>query len=95
MENDRQFYKASFTIDGRSLEAFYSYEAQLIGVSRNISLDQLPLSLMKETKEKGTANQITELFELLTDKGTEYFISFNTGKEVKAYKSNGYYWTRY
>jgi hypothetical protein len=89
------FYKASFTADGNSMEAFFSYDGELIGVSRNIKLAQLPLSLVKETKQLIGVNQPTQLFELLTDRGTEYLITFNTGKDVKTFKSDGYSWSRY
>jgi hypothetical protein len=46
------FYKASFTVDSHPLEAFFSYDGQLIGVSRKLRIDQLPLSLIKEATEK-------------------------------------------
>lgn len=89
------YYKASFIDNGQPLEAFYSYEAKLIGVSKVIKLNQLPMNLAKEAKEKGAPNQVTQLFELLTERGTEYFITFNTGKEIKTFKSDGYDWVRY
>lgn len=89
------FYKASFTVDAQPLEAFYAFDGHLIAVSRKISLEQLPMSLIKETKEKGTADQVTDLFELLSDRGTEYFIAFGTGDDMKTYKSDGYTWSRY
>lgn len=90
-----KFYKASFNADGTTMEAFYSYEGTLIGVSRSIKLVQLPLSLFKETKQLIGVNQPNELFELLTDRGTEYFITYSVGKEVKTFKSDGYSWSRY
>lgn len=89
------YYKAFFTVDGYALEAFYSHLGELIALSRNITLDQLPMSLLKEAIEKISTNQVTEFFELLTDRGTEYFLRFNTGKDVKTFKSEGYGWSRY
>lgn len=89
------FYKASFIADGTSMEAFFSHEGNLIGVSRNIALAQLPLSLVKEAKQLIGVNQPNQLFELLTDRGTEYFITYNVGKELKTFKSDGYSWSRY
>jgi hypothetical protein len=91
------FYKAAFTVGGNPIEAFFSYEGQLIGVSRKITIDQLPLSLIKKVNEKGAATEITELFELLTDRGTEYFITYGTGKGQKIFKSSGGFhsWSRY
>ncbi|HZH94612.1 MAG TPA: hypothetical protein VEY06_01960 [Flavisolibacter sp.] len=91
------FYKAAFTFDDNPLEAFFSHEGQLMGVSRKIIIDQLPLSLIKKVNEKGATTEITELFELLTDRGTEYFITYGTGKEQKTLKSSGTFpsWSRY
>jgi hypothetical protein len=94
-KSTNNFYKASFNINDTPLEAFYSFEGALIGVSRHINIDQLPLSLIKDTNEKATASQVTDLFELLTDEGTEYYVTFKNDKETKTYKSSGYSWTRY
>lgn len=89
------FYKASFTAGNQPLEVFYSFEGERIGISRNISINQLPMSLLKEAHEKASAAQVTDLFELLTDKGTEYFITVGSGKDQKTYKSSGVSWSRY
>jgi hypothetical protein len=89
------FYKASFVINDAPSEAFYSFEGALIGVSRHIDIDQLPMNLIKDTKEKAAMGQVTDLFELLTDQGTEYYVTFENDKETKTYKSTGYSWTRY
>lgn len=89
------FYKASFTVDAQPLEAFYSFDGQLIAVSRKIRVEQLPMALIKEAKEQGSLDQVTDLFELSSDRGTEYFITFGAGNEAKIYKSGGYMWSRY
>lgn len=89
------FYKVSFTSDNKPLEAFYSFDGELIGLSRNLSIDQLPMNLIKEAKEKGANSQVAELFELQTDRGTEYFITFKNDKGGKTYKSGGEIWSRY
>ena len=89
------FYKASFTTNTQSLEAFFSYDGRLIGVSRKLRIDQLPLVLIKEASEKGAAAEITDLFELSSDRGTEYFLTYGSGKEQKTFKSTGSSWSRY
>ncbi len=89
------FYKASFTTNGQLLDAFYNFEGKMIGLSRALTPAQLPMGLIKEVLEKSATDNITELFELLTDKGTEYFITYNNGKESTTYKSDGSAWMRY
>src|SRR6476660_5475261 len=60
-ETTSNFYKASFTIDGQSLKAFYSFDGLLIGLSRQINVDQLPMALIKDVKEKSATNTVTDL----------------------------------
>ena len=94
-ETASNFYKATFSIDGHALKAFYAFDGKMIGLSRNIAVDQLPMVLIKEVKEKSANSTISELFELLTDRGTEYYISYQNGKDIKTYKSTGTDWVRY
>ena len=89
------FYKASFIQDNKAFEAFYSFDGERIGLSRNLTIDQLPMNLIKEAKLKGGSSQVSELFELQTDRGTEYFITFKNDKGIKTYKSTGDLWSRY
>jgi hypothetical protein len=90
-----ELYKATFTVDGSQREAFFSADGSLTALSRKLSIDQLPLALVKEVKEKATTYGIADLFELLTDNGTEYFLEINNGKQSKRYRSDGYGWIRY
>lgn len=88
------FYKASFTTNAQALEAFYNAAGELIATSRKVSVDQLPMSLQKDLKQKAPIYHEEELFELLTDRGTEYFVRFNNGSTAKSYKSMGGSWVR-
>ena len=87
------YYKAIFTYDEQELQAFYSFEGVLIATSRNITISQLPLSLIREVKKLTTNSEYSDLFELLTERGTEYFITVKNDKETKNYKSTGYSWS--
>lgn len=89
------FYKASFTAQGQLIEAFYNHAGKMIGLSRFLSPEQLPLSLIKEVMEKKEKSAVKEIFELLTDKGTEYFITYTDGAAETTYTSDGDAWVRY
>ena len=89
------YYQATFTIDGHPLKAFYSFDGGLIGLSRQINVGQLPLALIADVKDKSANSTITDLFELLTDRGTEYYITYKGDKDTKTFQSTGEYWTRY
>src|SRR3954466_1882370 len=56
------YYKATFAINGHQLKAFYSFDGELIGMSRQISVDQLPMALNADVKDKSATNKITDLF---------------------------------
>ena len=89
------FYKASFIADGQSYDAFYSFDGQLIALSRSITVNQLPMSLSKEVKEKSATNSISDLFEIWSERGTEYYVTFHNEKGAKTYKSEGTSWVLY
>lgn len=89
------FYKASFSIKDQKVDAFYGFDGKMIGLSRFISVNQLPLSLIKEAVKKSETASVSELFELLTEKGTEYFITYANEKGNTTYKSAGDSWVRY
>ena len=91
-----RFYKASFSVNGQNLEAFFGTDGEFIGVSRNITLEQLPLVLLTEAVEKSKDNKLTNLFEISSDRGTEYYMSLQNarGKTI-IYKSGGESWSHY
>ena len=93
--NTNDFYKAFFTVDEFSMEAFYSLDGELIAVSKKITIDQLPIILLKKAKEKIGSYHVSSIFELSTDRGIEYFISVENGNDKKIFKNSGYTWIRY
>lgn len=90
------FYKASFSLSGQNLEAFFATDGAFLGVSRNISFDQLPLVLLTKAIEKSKDVKLTDLFEISSDRGTEYYMSLENAKgNTIIYKSGGESWSRY
>ena len=88
-------YKATFALDGVYMNAFYSEEGTLMGISRNLSLQQLPLVLQSSLKEMCVDGWISELFEMVTDEGTAYYVTFETANDKRSLKSNGANWSAY
>ena len=91
-----RFYKASFSVNGQNLQAFFATDGEFIGVSRNITFEQLPLAISTEAFEKSKDNKLTDLFEISSDRGTEYYMSLQNAKgKTNVYKSGGESWSRY
>ena len=69
------YYKVQFIMDGQYATAFYSNDGSLMGVTRNISTVQLPITLQAEVKKEYSNYWITDLFEVSNDEGTNYYIT--------------------
>ena len=82
------YYKVEFLLNGQTLNAFYNEEGKLIGVSRNISSLQLPIILQTELKKEFPKYWITELFEMSTDNGVEYYITIEDANTKTVLKSS-------
>jgi hypothetical protein len=81
------YYQATFTFNGARLNAFYSTEAKLKYVARNIISTQLPLYLQNSLKMNYAHYWITDLFELSGKKGFSYYITLEDADEKVVLKS--------
>src|SRR5215207_5972439 len=84
----QNYYKVEFLLNGQTLNAFYNEEGKLIGVSRNISSLQLPIILQTELKKGFTKYWITDLFEMSTENGVEYYITIEDANTKTVLKSS-------
>ena len=90
------FYKASFVYNNTHVAAFYSFEGEMIGLVRNISSLDLPMSLQASLKKEYGGRWITELFELSNGEGTQYYITLEQADSKIILKSdNGSQWRVY
>lgn len=89
------FYKATFSVDGQQLQAFYSLSNEFMGISRNIVFNQLPLLLQKDLKETYAAYWISNLFETVTKQGTAYYITFENGNRQVTLQAGATNWSVY
>jgi hypothetical protein len=91
-----EYYKASFGMNGAKVYAFYNLDGDLIGITRNISSAQLPISLQASLKKNYTGYWISDLFEIANNNGTSYYVTMENGeKKVVLNSSNGSEWSTY
>ena len=57
-EKASDFYFASFTLNGVNVDAAYTEEGELVGTSRRISAEQMPLSISLAIAEKYAGYQL-------------------------------------
>jgi hypothetical protein len=88
-EHRNNFLKATFTMDGQILTAWYFTNGDLQAVVRNITSEQLPISLLTGLRRDYTAFWITDLFEISSDNQTTYYVTIEDSDKKIVLKSDG------
>lgn len=84
------FSKASFTVGGENVQAFFDTEGTLIGTSRSLTVDKLPTDVKRAFAKKYSNYEITESIKFDDVDNTSYYISANNENEVVILKiTNG------
>jgi hypothetical protein len=82
-EQKNNFLKATFSLNGQILTAYYFTNGDLQAVVRNITSDQLPINLITSLRRDYTGFWITDLFEISSDNLTTYYVTIeNSDKKV-------------
>jgi hypothetical protein len=69
------FYKAEFTFNGQYVNAFYSTDGELLGLTRYITVLDLPMNLQTTLKKNYDGFWISNLFEVSKSDNTGYYIT--------------------
>ena len=89
------YFKADFNLNGQYVTAFYSANATLMAVTKNISSVQLPVTLQTNLKASYEDYWVSELFEVSDENGTSYYATVENGDAKITLKSSGSTWTTY
>ena len=81
--------KATFSLNGKVLFAFYTNAGELIAVSRNLTSDQLPIVLTSELKNDFEGFWISDLFELSSNGQTSYYVTLENANQKLVLESIG------
>lgn len=84
-EKKSDFYFATFMLNNIRVDAAYNEAGELVGTSRTISSDQVPLSILMAVNESYNGYQVSKTATELTFGGqTRYYITVsNSSKVVK------------
>jgi hypothetical protein len=92
----KNFTKATFTMNNQVMFAFYNEDGSLLATARNILSQQLPINLLKSVRKDYGNYWISDLFEIDKDGQTSYYITLENGDETLILKSNGFdEWSTY
>ncbi|HEV2355453.1 MAG TPA: hypothetical protein VGR89_14490 [Puia sp.] len=77
------FLRATFSFNDQVLTAYYNANGDLQAVVRNITSDQLPISLVTSLRKDYTDFWISDLFEVSSAGTTTYYVTLeNSDKKV-------------
>jgi hypothetical protein len=76
------FVKATFELKGELVEAFYGLDGNIIGTSRSISLQNLPLDAQNEMDKKYSGYKTTESIVFEGVEETVYYVSLENEKQA-------------
>ena len=95
-ENSKDLAKATFKLNEQVMVAYFTESGELVAVTRNLTVGQLPINLQSSMKKGTPDSWLTDLFEVSTGDETSYFVTLHTASQVTVLKSVGTQgWTVY
>lgn len=88
-EQKAGFSKATFSLDGAILFAYYNDNGSLQAVVRNITSEQLPINLLTSLKNDHSDYWISDLFEVASDGQTNYYVTLENSDKKIVLRSSG------
>src|SRR6201995_2273341 len=88
-EQKEAYTRATFSLNGQVLFAYYNNNGDLQAVVRNITSDQLPINLLSSLKSEYNDCWITELFEMASNDETTYYVTLETSEKKIVLRSSG------
>lgn len=77
-----EIYHASFLYSGEVMDVYYSAEAELIAIGRNISQERLPLLVNKTLRNSFSNYQFRQASEYMSADTTSYIITLENEKQT-------------
>jgi hypothetical protein len=77
---NKDFVRAKFTMDEQIMYAYFTENGELMAVTRNITVEQLPVNLAAKLKSKYSDHYLADLFEVSKDGETTYYATVSDAK---------------
>lgn len=87
-QNNKEYIKATFSLNEQVMFAYYSQEGELLAITRNISSEKLPISLLTSLKKNYNGYWITDLFEMVANGSGHYYITLENADVELVLKSD-------
>ncbi len=73
--------EASFEWNGQQLHTFYNQDGEQVAISREVTMDKLPIKAIQAIREKYSDYKAGEAIELSNDEGLNYYLSLENGNK--------------
>jgi hypothetical protein len=95
-EQKAGYSKATFSLNGEILFAYYDSNGELTAVVRNITSEQLPINLLASLKRDYDGYWISDLFEVASGDQTTYYVTLeNSDKKLVMRAGGNDFWDVY
>jgi hypothetical protein len=91
----QNLYKAEFTIDGDKTAAFFNSEGTLVATTHYITIGELSRNLRNSLKQQAGAATITEIFEVQSDAGIDYYATLQQNGNTTVLQAGSNKWEVY
>lgn len=88
-------FKAAFVFNNQHVFAFFTAAGELMGVTRNMTSLELPVTLQASLKKDYSQFWISNLFEISNAEGTHYYITLESADAKVILNSEGAEWKSY
>lgn len=82
------FYRVAFLFNNQYISAFYNSNGELLAMTRNLSILNLPLKLQAALRNNYSEYWISDLFEISNEEGTNYYITMENAEGKVVLKSD-------
>jgi hypothetical protein len=89
----KDYYKATFMYNDRYVFAYYTENGELLAMTRYISSEDLPLSLITSLKKNYGDYWISDLFEMAKNEGTQYVVTLENADSKLILKASSGTWS--
>jgi hypothetical protein len=90
------YYKVTFTMNEQKLFAYYNKAGEFMAATRYLSSFHLPLNLQSSLKKSYSNYWISDLFELASNDGSDYYVTLETADVKIVLRSpDGSNWSMY
>ena len=84
------YLKVSFTLADENVEAFFSVDGEMMGMSRTVDLKKLPLNAIQSIKKIYSAYKVTDTIEFDQEGNKCYYVMLENGNQKSILKVSLY-----